>query len=251
MKRFALLTAVAVLSVCASTWASVATGPSLTIQWENVNGDGGQVAINSDVLGQYAYQRGQLTQINIGDQDCLQIMEQLQLQNSVGLDSLAFAYDPDPFVSGGLSVYNPSGVTQTYTFTFTSPVSPALVPNSLYGGSMSGSITAGTSTPATVSTAANTPLYWGMIDGTPVLPIYSDPASWTVSVPFGSGNIPAVTIATTNIGPQVLNDISLQFKFTLTPDDIVTMNGIFEVIPEPATLALLGLGSLLLRKRRV
>lgn len=252
MKRIALMAALAVLVMvpCSFAVMTPVAGPSLTILWDDGNGGGGQVSIGSDDLSPFTNQKGPLVQIKMNEEACLQIMEKFQLQSSIGLDSLDFTYDEDPFVTGGLTAYNPSGSTQTYTFIFTSPVSPAITPTSLYGGSMSGSITAGMSAPATVATVTNTPLYQGMIDGTPVLAIYTDPTSWTVPTPFASGQIPGVTVPITNVGPQVLNNISMQFKFTLTPDDTTTMNGIFEVIPEPATLVLLGIGSLLLRKRR-
>lgn len=252
MKRIAFLLAVAVLILTPGTFAATApaTGPSLTILWEDGSGGGGQINIGSEDLAPFAVQNGPQINVHMNDAACQQLMEKFQLQDAVGFMDLGFTYDQDPFVTGGFTVYNPSGSTQTYTFIFTTPVAPPITPTSLYGGSMAGSITAGSSTPATVATVPNTPLYQGMIDGTTVLSIYTDPMSWTVSQPFGSGQIPGVNVPVTNVGPQVLNTISMKYTFTLTPDDITTMNGIFTVVPEPATLVLLGIGSLLLRKRR-
>lgn len=248
MKGITLLTAVAVLSLCSVAFGATETvgGPSLTIYWENANG-GGQVEIGEDILGQLGSRTksGFLTEIELGKDACRQLVDQLKVKDSLGLDGLEFAYDPDPFVTGGFSVFNPSGITQTYTFVFTAPVAPPLT-TSLYGGSMSGSFTAVIGS-ATVETVPNTPLYWGMIDGTPVLEIYSDPMSWSVG--SGSGEIVGVTVPTTNPYGAVNSSISMQYKFTLSPGDIATMNGIFEVIPEPATLVLLGIGGLLLRRR--
>jgi hypothetical protein len=248
MKGITLLAAVAALLLCSVAFgATEPIGPSLTIYWENADGGGGMVVIGEDVLGQYGSRTksGYLTEISLDEKACDQLVEQLKVKESLGFYCLDFAYDPDPFVTGGFSVFNPSGATQTYTFVFTAPVVPPLA-TSLYGGSMSGSFTA-VGSPATVATVPNTPLYWGMIDGTPVLQIYSDPMSWTVA--SGSGDIVGVTVPTTNPYGAVNSSISMQYKFTLTPGDIATMNGIFEVIPEPTTLVLLGIGGLLLRKR--
>ncbi len=241
MKQCMFLAALVVM-VCSSAFAM--TGPSVAIQW-----DGGSVFIGADVLAPYLNQKGPLCEIKIGAGDCEKLMEQLQVQDKVCLSSLEFAFDADPYVTGGFSALNPTGVTQTYTFIFFSPVAPAITPTSLYGGSMSGSVTANNTVPAVVATVNPDPLYWGIIDGANVLPIYADPMSWTVNTQFASGTIAAVNVPTTNPYGPVNNSIAMQFKFTLTPGDIATMNGIFEVIPEPATLALLGMGLLFLKKR--
>jgi hypothetical protein len=241
MKQCMFLAALCVM-VCSSALAT--TGPALEIQW-----DGGSVFIGSDVLAPYVNQKGSVSEIKIGAGDCEKIMTELKVQDQICLSSLDFAYDADPYVTGGFSALNPTGVTQTYTFIFFSPVAPAITPTSLYGGSMSGSLTANGTVPATVATVAPDPLYWGIIDGVNVLPIYADPMSWSVNTQYASGTIAAVNVPTTNPYGPVNNSIAMQFKFTLTPGDIATMNGIFEVIPEPATLALLGMGLLFLKKR--
>lgn len=249
MKKAVCLAMVAIAATCLTAVAGAE--PELKIIWENTGGlNTGQITLGAQQFASYyASKNGSCMEIAIGD--CAELLKGTAAENILQLRKFTFSYDEDPYVTGGFSAINSSGATQTFTFIFTSPVVPALTPSTLYGGSMSGSITAGKTVPATVSTVSGTPLYWGMIDGTPVLPFYPDPQSWTISTAGATMNISARNEPITNPGPAAMNNISMQFKFTLTPDDIATMNGTFVVlIPEPATLSILGLGGLVLLRRR-
>src|SRR5262245_26089433 len=53
--------------------------------------------------------------------------------------------DPDPFVTNAITVTNNTGFTQTYTLLVTLPISPALTPATLMGGSIQGGLTSDSS----------------------------------------------------------------------------------------------------------
>ncbi len=165
--------------------------------------------------------------------------------------------DPDPLINAGLVVTNNTALTQTYTLIATLPIAPPIPGGTLFGGSIQGGITDnvldGSLATLTTDPVSGDPLYYGLIDGVPVLPLYADP--YSVSAPFdqGSASIPAVSAGLpgpTIPGPPAITSIGIQHKFTLTPGDSASFTSVFIVTPEPASLALLAMGGLMMLRRR-
>ncbi|MDD5063542.1 MAG: PEP-CTERM sorting domain-containing protein [Phycisphaerae bacterium] len=159
-----------------------------------------------------------------------------------------FTFESDPYVISWVSIKNTTSASQTYTVTFTEPVTPAISPSSIYGGSVSGSLTTDP-LGGYLSTIAPQPLFVGIIDGIDILPFYPHPSSWSKA---GSGTtVIGLQEAWDLAGGAVNNSISIRHTFELGAHDAVALTGYFQVeLPEPATIGLLGLGGLVFLKRR-
>ena len=177
------------------------------------------------------------------------------LQNASISTHAEIQFDTGAFILLNLTARNVSSVTQTYNFSFDVPVDPAYINGTVYGGSTAGSITDnGAYAPlAAVTTVAEKPFYEGKIDGSTVLGIYDTATSWAALWNGGSTNINAVNEGLPGpflSGPAALNTIGIDHNFTLTPGDVIAVTSYFQINPEPATLGILGLGSLILIRMR-
>jgi hypothetical protein len=157
----------------------------------------------------------------------------------------------DPTIAAILGIVNLSGSTLNFTITLSANVGPQ-GPSTVTSGRITdaiGSITLLTGTLASID--ATTPVYTALIDGSPVHTLANAPFSVTSAAfdeQFGgpgtilAGLLPAPTVP----GPAVSNSIGMQIQFSLSPGGAVLLGSAFTVepIPEPAALALLGLGVL-------
>jgi hypothetical protein len=157
----------------------------------------------------------------------------------------------DPFVFNNLTVTNVSGVAQTFNLTVTLPIPGGFSYNQIIDSSIGVAITDSITSlggvagdGATISPVSGG-IYAGIINGVtapPALTLFpatiscaSNGCSTSLSDPLsGDFDGPA--------GPGSATSIALTLEFTLGAGDSAAITSRFEIIPEPATLALLGGG---------
>jgi hypothetical protein len=166
---------------------------------------------------------------------------------TVTIEELEF--DPDPVIVVSWIATNNSGSTQTLNMSFSLPA--GLTGPTLMAGSVTTQVI-DASSPGNGGTAAAPPLgsiYSALIDGVVVHTLQDDPFS--IVALAGQTNQAGAAFGPT-VGPAVTSSIGIDFSVNVSPDDIASMLGRFEVVPEPATLSLLAVGglTLLIRKKR-
>jgi len=165
--------------------------------------------------------------------------------------SFTLSGDPDPQISGNLAVSNPALPVVSVVLIITLPIAPALPGLT----SMLGSAAVGFTTDAgggTLGALPGTPVWQGLIDGTPVAGTSLLTGAFPLSLPgIGStGTSGNFGIPVMLGGPPALASIGIKIAFSLTQFDQASLTSTFRVIPGPGALALLGIGALGLRRRR-
>ncbi len=150
-------------------------------------------------------------------------------------------FNPDPFVLNNLLVTNTTTSTQIFSAFVGLPTTFA-APN-VISGSVRTSVIDGGMDGATVSTATGQALYQAQIDLTPVASLQNDPFS--VIGPAGGSNTASATFGPTASIIPVNSNIGIQLRFSLTPGDTAAILSRFDVVPEPMSVALMGVGLLL------
>ncbi len=154
--------------------------------------------------------------------------------------------DPDPLISGNLTVENPILPVVNVTLLVSLPIAP-LLPN---GSAMQGSAAVGLTTDSgggSLSTFGGKPLWQGLIDGVAVgnaASLFFDPFALSnagIGSSGTSGNFGAPVLIP---GPAVLQSIGIEINFSLTQSDQVSITSVFFVIPAPGVIGLLAIGVL-------
>jgi len=186
-------------------------------------------------------------------------------------------FSSDPAISYAMSATNSTSSTQTYTMTFSLPLSPALSSGQLVdvASTISGSVSAPNTTPVQIGLGLYPYIqqnYIGAVasgndagvdllgaSSTPLSITPADPVFGIYSAPFGPYNS-GTTYSTYTLSSSA-SQINVVTSFSLSPGDSASFDGAFIVstgtsaVPEPSEelLRLAGLGALIvavLRRRR-
>jgi hypothetical protein len=149
-------------------------------------------------------------------------------------------YNADPFVLNNIIITNNTLATQIHTVNVGLPTSFA-APNKI-SGTITTSIIDGALDGATAASVVGVPVYQAIIDNTSIVgtlqnhPFTLSPPSSVVSTSANASFGPVVNAV------PVVSSISIQLRFTLTPNDTIAILSRFDVVavPEPASWLLGG-----------
>jgi hypothetical protein len=151
---------------------------------------------------------------------------------------LELQFDPDPFVLNNILVTNTTNATQIFSAFVGLPTTFG-GPN-LISGNVRTSVIDGGQDGATVATVPGQPLYQAQIDNVTVHTLQNDP--FAVTAPVGGSNTAAATFGPIGNNVPVNTNIGIQLRFTLTPGDTASILSRFDVVPEPTSAAMVGIG---------
>jgi len=193
------------------------------------------------------------TLVNSGDTSTWTLDEAVVIEG-ITLDSWSATFKEDPYVTNNIVVTNNTAFTQTFVATVLLPI-PAFNYDEVINSSI-GVTTTDSNGNNVLSFAMSgaTPIYQGTVNGSTVLSLNPPGLPLTTaSCPFpfpGCTATSATGTASLPVTPGVANQIGITLTFTLSAGDSAGITSRFEVVPEPGTATLLGLGLVMLAVAR-
>ena len=160
-----------------------------------------------------------------------------QHSNTIGTSmSWAYLVDPDPFITGTLSLTNETAFSKEYVVDFSLPISPAIA-QSTVSGQMSGTLTDSNGSGSASLTSTNGgAIYTALADDMFVQSLMSN-ANQIVTSPFGTNSFSGGSFGQglpPLAGPSINSTIGIRYSFTLSAGDSVSFSSIFVALPVPA-----------------
>lgn len=157
--------------------------------------------------------------------------------------------DPDPFINGTFSITNTSSTTAIFSVEFILDSSVQFA-QSLMNGAFAGTLTDadGNGSASIGRVAGSGGFYSAFIDGNLVRSLGSSAYSYS-GMAFGSSQVGPESFDPTT-GPALNSTIGLQFRFSLSAGDSVSFASLFNVVPAPGAIALMGAAGVMGSRRR-
>jgi hypothetical protein len=157
--------------------------------------------------------------------------------------------DPDPFINGTFSITNTSSTTVVFSVEFILESSVQFA-QSLMNGAFAGTLTDadGNGSASIGRVAGSAGFYSAFIDGNLVRSLGSSAYSYSGAA-FGSSQVGPESFDPT-VGPALNSTIGLQFRFALSAGDSVSFSSLFNVVPAPGAIALMGAAGVVGSRRR-
>jgi hypothetical protein len=170
------------------------------------------------------------------------------------LSSWMLNLDQDPFVFANTVLQNTSGSTQTFFLNIVLPITANVGPPVVISGSIQGGVsdTGGIGGPpgapgdgALLSSVSPTAIYRAALDGSVVRTLLNHTSSVSAGA-FGSNSFTPSPSYLNEILPatNATTNIAIFLRFSLSPGDSASFTSVFNVVPEPSTALLIGVGFL-------
>ncbi|MGH0037982.1 MAG: PEP-CTERM sorting domain-containing protein [Myxococcota bacterium] len=240
-RSLAVVVGVVGVVVCplAGAWA-ITVPPGFTLEIDVVETAGGSWTGTETTLS------SELSMTSQGDETTLSLMAPRNvLGGHATIESWVTTWDPDPFITNDFVVVNNSGATQTYAVAVGAPVSPAFPATSIVQSNIILSINDDDGVGgASVQSVVSTPVYEAFVNGVSALTFLDDPFSNSCASAFDCtfNGTSAAAVASQAFGPVSATSMGITITFELSPGDSAAVQSRFEIVPEPGTAALLGLG---------
>ena len=164
-------------------------------------------------------------------------------EQGVTITGLSGFLKEDPFVTSVVGLINPTSSTQTYTIIVSLPITSFFY-NATIASSVGVTVTDSASGLVTASSVSPDGIYAGTVNGGTVLTLLPHPTSVTCSTSEGCTDTVADNsgLPLLPAGPGFATSIGITLKFTLSAFDQIGITSRFEIVPEPTTAVLLGVG---------
>lgn len=170
----------------------------------------------------------------------------------VTIDSWEATFKEDPYVLNNITVTNTTGFTQTFIATVILPI-PAFAYDEVVSSSVGVTVTDGDADGVmSFAIDGGTPIYQGTVLNSGEVSHVSLLDLNPSGLPITTADCPVVFagctatsqagVASQAAGPDTATQIGITLTFALSPGDSAGITSRFEIVPEPGTAMLVGLG---------